>query len=160
VRAMNRTTCWRTPLAYNVLAFRQMGPRFGVALSAMMSVLPAAQGCSASSSTAPTAPISCSSPSIELSNYDQSCARDSDCVAIGVGPACVPCDLSCPNAAVNVAAHGKYLADVAMTPAASITGCTVSCALAVVGPCCSGGKCHAGSICSGAVSGDASAETE
>jgi hypothetical protein len=68
---------------------------------------------------------SCADGSDELivaTNYDQSCKTTSDCVAVGVGDVCYPCEIECPSAAINVGAHAKYLADVAKTPAGSETG--------------------------------------
>ncbi len=92
---------------------------------------------------------------IQAANYDQSCSVDSDCVAVGEGSACSPCALACPNAAINVAGHAQYLLDVAMTPAGA-SGCTVSCAVAELGPCCRNGACHSDTQCSGV---DAAADT-
>ncbi len=84
---------------------------------------------------------------IQASNYEQSCSTDSDCVAVGEGNACFPCALVCPNAAINVAAHAQYLADVAKTFAGSNSGtCVLSCP-ANFGGCCRAGKCHADIQC-------------
>src|SRR5580698_4756351 len=39
------------------------------------------------------------SPPIVASSYDQSCDVDSDCVAIGVGDPCEPCEVLCAGSA-------------------------------------------------------------
>jgi hypothetical protein len=85
---------------------------------------------------------------IQASNYDQSCSADSDCVAVGEGNACFECALVCANAAINVAAHAQYLADVAKTFAGSKIGggCAVNCP-ANFGGCCRAGTCHADFQC-------------
>lgn len=54
---------------------------------------------------------------LEESNYDRSCAKDSDCAPIGVGNACtVPCGVACPSTAINVHALDRYRADFDKTP--------------------------------------------
>jgi hypothetical protein len=106
--------------------------------------------CSSTSGTGAAAGATGCTASIQASSYEQTCKTDSDCVAVGQGSACGPCDLACTNAAINVAAHGQYVADVAKTPAGSTSGCTVSCAVgAGSATCCHGGVCHADSLCSG-----------
>ena len=60
-------------------------------------------------------------PLIEASNYDQSCTTDSDCIAIAEGDVCTPCGIGCTNAAINVAAHARYKADVASANAVAAT---------------------------------------
>jgi hypothetical protein len=52
---------------------------------------------------------------IQASNYDQSCATDSDCVAVGEGNFCYPGAGRCPSAAIRASASGQYQADVAKT---------------------------------------------
>jgi hypothetical protein len=53
-------------------------------------------------------------PIIQASDYDQSCAVDSDCAEVYVGDAC-SCELSCGaiSAAINKGALAQYTADVA-----------------------------------------------
>jgi hypothetical protein len=67
----------------------------------------------------------------ELRNYDRSCARDSDCVAVYVGELCKGC--YCPNAAISAGALANHERDTAETkkycgaaaPAVSCVQCTV-----------------------------------
>jgi hypothetical protein len=137
-----------------------------VALATTFSLFEAAGGCTSTSTGAPV-PAEAAGPDdghcgvgpILASSYDRSCTKDSDCVAVGVGDACGPCDLDCPNAAISVGAQAMYLADVAKTPAGTSNGCTVSCAGEVLGPCCRDGQCHADLECSGPVV-DAAADTD
>lgn len=99
---------------------------------------------------------------IQASDYDQSCAVDSDCVEVYVGNACT-CDLSCQSkqAAINKAALSQYTADVAKAPRVAC-GClrppipTGGVSL----PCCVGGSCQFTNQCSNPVPVvDAAAET-
>lgn len=62
-------------------------------------------------------------PIIQASDYDQSCAGDSECVEVQVGDAC-SCDFSCAlsPAAINMSALPQYKADVAKVPRL-ICGC-------------------------------------
>jgi hypothetical protein len=86
---------------------------------------------------------------IQASNYDQSCASNSDCIAVGEGNACFSCLIvGCTNAAINVKAKPQYDADVAKTVAGQLAsspfcGCPMS-----SGPCCVGGVCRADFQCS------------
>jgi hypothetical protein len=83
--------------------------------------------------------------SIAASDYDQSCATDSDCVAIGAGDACQPCGLQCTNSAINKAAEATYRNDRdKLTPSGVKTTC--HCPLEVA-PCCLGGQCRADLQC-------------
>jgi hypothetical protein len=76
------------------------------------------------------------------SSYGQSCAVDSDCIAVGLGDPCSACALGCANAAINKSSKQQYLADVAKAPAAGV-GC-----FCIAGPelfsstCCHGGQCQ------------------
>jgi hypothetical protein len=57
-------------------------------------------------------------PVIQASDYDQSCAVDSDCVGVRVGNGCT-CGISCespPAAAINMGALPQYTADFAKFP--------------------------------------------
>jgi hypothetical protein len=59
-------------------------------------------------------------PIIQASDYDQSCAVDSDCVGVRVGNGCT-CEISCetatsPGAAINMDALPQYTADFAKFP--------------------------------------------
>jgi hypothetical protein len=75
-------------------------------------------------------------------NYDQSCAVDSDCVAVGFGDPCTQC-LYCANGAINETSEAQYRADRAKTPESPICFC----AFAPAGPCCVDGMCQVGSQC-------------
>jgi len=81
------------------------------------------------------------SPVIAASSYDQSCQVDSDCVAVGVGAPCYPCEVLCPGAAaISTSSMAKYMADVARSPA----GSGVACSCPFYDPasaCCSAGTC-------------------
>jgi hypothetical protein len=87
---------------------------------------------------------------IQASNYDQSCTSNSDCIPVGEGNACYPCAIACPSAAINASAKGRYLSDVAKTPAADLAGVNCGCPDAF-SPCCRGGTCHADFQCQSAV---------
>jgi hypothetical protein len=83
---------------------------------------------------------------VQASDYDQSCAVDSDCVAVSEGNACYPCALGCTNAAIRAAAYAQYQADVARTFAFAPGGCQAVC-LGRRNPCCRAGRCRADSEC-------------
>ncbi|MGA7119673.1 MAG: hypothetical protein WBY94_06220 [Polyangiaceae bacterium] len=87
--------------------------------------------------------LSCDDPDaqvIQASNYDQSCATDSDCVAVGEGNFCYPGAGRCPSAAIRKSAIGQYQADVAKTWAAAciVTGFCPG----FEGPSCQAGMCQ------------------
>jgi hypothetical protein len=44
---------------------------------------------------------------IQASNYDQTCALDSDCVAISEGSGCSAGDFNCPSAAIRKGAYAQ-----------------------------------------------------
>jgi hypothetical protein len=79
---------------------------------------------------------------ITASSYDPSCDADTDCVGIGVGDPCYPCEVLCAGtAAINVSSLAQYNADVAKSPAGRAG---VACACPEFVPanvCCSAGKC-------------------
>jgi len=78
---------------------------------------------------------------ISASNYDRSCTADSDCVAVGVGDPCRPCDILCPgNAAINKSSLARYSADVASSPA-GMDGAACSCQPITLSVCCNAGTC-------------------
>ncbi len=83
---------------------------------------------------------------IKASNYDQSCASDSDCVAVTEGDFCVPGANVCPMATINKGALAQYQADVAKTQAA-VCGAFAGCP-SLTNPCCRRGMCQAGNGCS------------
>ncbi len=82
---------------------------------------------------------------IQASNYDQSCATDSDCVAVGEGNFCLAGAGNCPSAAINKSAYAAYQADVARTQAAVCTA--ISSCVASSGPCCRHGTCQMNLAC-------------
>jgi hypothetical protein len=84
---------------------------------------------------------------IQASSYDQSCASDSDCLAVSVGDPCMACVFGCHVnvGAISVNATAPYLADVKKTPASvALCGCP---SIEPTPVCCRGGKCHADSEC-------------
>jgi hypothetical protein len=98
---------------------------------------------------------------IRASDYDQSCAVDSDCVEADVGNACT-CELSCQTmpAAINKDAFPQYTADVG-NALSLVCSCPIRApSLDVPAPCCVGGTCQFSSQCSRPVTGvDAAADT-
>jgi hypothetical protein len=103
--------------------------------------------------------VDASAQIIMASSYDQSCQKDSDCVAIEEGDFCQPgANNGCTNAAINRTALAQYHADLAKTMAGvcyGLTGCP-----AEVGPCCQSGVCRVNEQCFNVMAGDASAEAE
>jgi hypothetical protein len=79
---------------------------------------------------------------IRASNYDQSCATDTDCVAITEGNACSLIG-PCPTGAINKGSYARYQADTAGLPCFSISSCPVH-----AGPCCRAGSCQMNAGCS------------
>jgi hypothetical protein len=101
--------------------------------------------------------VDASAQIIMASSYDQSCQKDSDCVAIEEGDFCQPgANNGCTNAAINRTALTQYQADLAKTTAGvcyGLTGCPLE-----SGPCCQSGVCAVDGQCFDAVAGDASAK--
>jgi hypothetical protein len=81
---------------------------------------------------------------IRASDYDQTCATDMDCVAVGEGNACsiIP---PCPTAAINKGAFARYQSDVAQAPCFELSFCVSS-----AGPCCRRGSCQMNTACGSA----------
>jgi hypothetical protein len=75
----------------------------------------ATASCTSSGSATTDACTAANAESIQASSYDQSCKSTSDCVAVGVGNACLPCEIECPSVAINVGAMAKYMSDVEKT---------------------------------------------
>ncbi len=135
---------------------------FEVALVGLVSAFAGGAGCGSTSPNpgaadgsvigedgAPTETAACTDANVQLiqaSNYDQSCTTNSDCIAVGEGNACYPCEIACPSAAINASAKGKYLSDVAKTSAGDLTGVDCGCP-AAFNPCCRGGTCYADFQC-------------
>ena len=94
---------------------------------------------------------------VQASNYDQSCKTSSDCVAVGVGDACNPCVLACPNAVISATAKAQYMSDVARTSGwadlqdPKFPGC--GCGAWPI-PCCVGGRCRADVVCAAVAPAD------
>lgn len=78
---------------------------------------------------------------ISASNYDQSCAADTDCQEVTSRDYCVAGCL-CGGSAVNAGALAQFNADVSKTPLGSgaLGGAACPCA-DQPGPCCRSGKC-------------------
>jgi hypothetical protein len=80
---------------------------------------------------------------IQASDYDQTCAVDTDCVSITEGSSCNACTLNCSNAAISTRSMAQYNADTANILLAAFELCPSSCG----GPqsaCCRSGKCQWG----------------
>ena len=93
--------------------------------------------------------VTCTNPDaqiIKASNYDQSCAADSDCVAVAVGNFCNADTERCPSAAINAAALSQYQADFDKTQAAMCLA-ESSCGGSSSSPCCRQGACQFGVDC-------------
>jgi hypothetical protein len=94
---------------------------------------------------------------IMASSYDQSCQKDSDCIAIEEGNFCDPGrNDGCTNAAINKSALARYQADLAKTQAGvcyGLSGCG-----AEFGPCCQSGVCRVNAQCAVIFADDASAD--
>lgn len=94
------------------------------------------------------ASTSCDDPdadTIQASNYDLSCAADSDCIAVAVGDFCQP-NAGCPNATISKAAQVQYQADVAKTYAGRSCIAESSCGSSGT-PCCRQGTCQINGGC-------------
>jgi hypothetical protein len=93
-----------------------------------------------------------------VSNYDQSCTVDSDCVSIAVGDACYPCVVICQvGGAINRGALPSYQNDISKTIGAGETsGVQCGCPSGPL-PCCRGGTCQVDVACENPPA-DASAE--
>jgi hypothetical protein len=124
-------------------------------------MLAAATGCGTSRAgdgdgSGEAASVDASAQVVQASDYDQSCATDTDCVSVTEGNVCHPSASQCPNAAISQSAFAQYQADVDK----ALTYCDDPSACGFVSPpCCVGGKCQAGGQCSSAVPTDASADT-
>jgi hypothetical protein len=101
-------------------------------------------------------PAACKSPddsaaNVEAANYDQSCQSDDDCLAIGEGNACFPCQLMCNNAAIRRDAEAAYRGDVAKIGPTLDPRIRVDCGCPLAaGPCCIDSQCRAGQVCTAA----------
>jgi hypothetical protein len=133
---------------------------FALGLVTTATLLTAATGCGTSTASdgdgSDAATVDANAQIVQASDYDQSCATDTDCVSVTEGNICHPSVSQCPNAAISQSAFAQYQADVDQ----ALTYCDDPSACGFVSPpCCVGGKCQAGSQCSGAVLTDASADT-
>jgi hypothetical protein len=78
---------------------------------------------------------------ILASKYDQTCTVNSDCVAVGVGDPCRPCDILCgSNAAINTSSLAQYRRDVADSPGIG-DAAACRCTPTTVSVCCNAGTC-------------------
>jgi len=81
---------------------------------------------------------------ISVSDYNTSCATDSECVLIGVGNYCTQQACNCGVAYINKQSLGRYQADFASTPAArSTSGAMCNCPSYDLNGCCIAGRCGA-----------------
>jgi hypothetical protein len=83
---------------------------------------------------------------LRASDYDRSCTKDADCVAVGEGNACtVPCGVKCVSTAINGGALAAYQADYDKTPLASCPELLCGCPAQGV-PQCTQGTCKLSAI--------------
>jgi len=79
---------------------------------------------------------------IALSNYDQSCAVDTDCVAVLAGDYCSGGCACAEPGAINVSGLAAFDAAIAKTPVGSGAASASVCSCPeIVGPCCRQGQC-------------------
>jgi hypothetical protein len=136
-----------------------------VGLVTVATMLAAATGCGTSSAdagdgdmdgSAEAATVDANAQVVRASDYDQSCATDTDCLPVTEGNVCHPSAGQCPNAAISNGAYAQYQADVDK----ALTFCDDPSACGFLSPaCCVGGKCQVGSQCSNGVPADAAADT-
>jgi hypothetical protein len=135
-----------------------------VGLVTVATMLAAATGCGTSSADTGDGDGSAEAPEVDTgppgfvntSDYDQSCATDTDCVSVTDGNICHPSASQCPNAAISMSAFAQYQADVDR----ALRYCNDPGSCGFVSPaCCVGGKCQVGNQCSTAVPTDAAADT-
>lgn len=83
----------------------------------------------------------CSSQYLTITDYQQRCVKDADCVAVTVGDVCNT--FCCPNAAINVADQAKWLDDRTKIDCSSTFGgqIAVDCATCGVVAFCNAGRC-------------------
>jgi hypothetical protein len=80
---------------------------------------------------------------IQASNYDLSCASDTDCVVVGgFGNPCIVC-LNCAGAAINKASEGQYWID-QRKATAGLVPCVCP---TYPSSCCVRGVCRVGDMC-------------
>jgi hypothetical protein len=85
------------------------------------------------------ATVGASTPPIQASDYDQSCATATDCVSVQEGNVCDPAAHQCANAAISKSAYDQYQADVAK----ALASCNNPGACGFESPpCCVAGKCQ------------------
>jgi hypothetical protein len=103
---------------------------FAVALVGVVSLFPAAQGCTSNDATSCTY--------VYATSYDQSCMTESDCVGVVDGHFC------CPSAAINVSVQAQFMADFqkAFAACGGAAQCSGRGACGNVGPCCVSGTCQ------------------
>jgi len=93
--------------------------------------------------------LACDDPDaqvIQASNYDQSCATDSDCVPVAEGTRCHPGGGGwCPTAAIRTSALAQYQADVFKSSANACIA--LGFCPNYAGPCCHAGTCRMNQGC-------------
>jgi hypothetical protein len=80
----------------------------------------------------------CHGTAIRASDYDQSCAMDSDCVEVTEGNSCVVGGCGCGGVAINRCALPRYQADLEASGVQFVETCNCP---ADFGACCRGGRC-------------------
>jgi hypothetical protein len=90
----------------------------------------------------------CTDAGVQASDYDQTCALDSDCVAVGEGLVCQTCAFVCPTAAINKADMSHYTSDLEHAKRTQQAGSGTCHCPALHVACCLGGTCHANTECS------------
>lgn len=105
----------------------------------------AALGLALACSRAPEPPAGCTSTEMILaSDFDQTCARDSDCSPVGEGSVCFPCLFVCAaGGAINVGAVAQFNAVVSASPAGpGIKNAVCMCPADFAPACCVAGQCQ------------------
>src|ERR1700690_3832310 len=83
---------------------------------------------------------------IEAVSYNQSCAVDSDCIGVGQGNTCDPCNFVCGGGgAISAVAYAQYTTDVARS-VGDTSGVRCACPSSAP-PCCLAGRCERGASC-------------
>jgi hypothetical protein len=102
----------------------------------------------------PSAPCRCAPNDASVASctllgsaYDQSCQRDSDCVAVFLGDVCSDvCHGVCANAAINVRDDARYNADLNAVPQSPPSNMKTACSCAFGLAVCHAGSCAIGHI--------------
>ncbi len=89
---------------------------FALGLVTTATLLTAATGCGTATASdgdgSDAATVDANAQVVQASDYDQSCATDTDCVSVTEGNICHPSVSQCPNTAISQSAFAQYQADV------------------------------------------------